>query len=110
MRELVSQIATCLPGDCRLDWCGWENQGRLVLKGTMLQGDQTYELLKALRDLPQICEVALESVENSSNQGRNSTNFEIHCELTAQSAQSNLNNKASGRPAHLTGRWGSPKR
>ncbi len=89
VRDVITRVATCLPEDCRLDWCGIDAQGQLVLKGTMLQGDQTYEVLKALRDLPEISEVALESVGSASNYGKTATLFEIHCEISSQPSKSN---------------------
>ena len=85
LRGLVTHIANCLPADCRLNWCALDSQGGLILKGMMLQGDQTYEVLKALSVLPEISEVTLESVEKSSNHGRTSTQFEIRCEVVDQS-------------------------
>ncbi len=105
IQTLVTRVANCLPEDCRLDWCGFDAQGELVLKGTMLQGDRTYEVLKALRDLPEISEVALESVGSTSNHGKTATLFEIHCEIVEQAAQSNSELIASfGNPplSHLS--------
>jgi hypothetical protein len=102
IRDIVTRVAQCLPGECRLDWCGFDAQSELVLKGTMLQGDQTYEILKALRNLPEISEVALESVGNSSNHGKNATLFEIHCEISEQAASSTDNSASEPGVAHLT--------
>ncbi len=88
IQSIIKHVANCLPQDSRIDWLGFDAQGGLVLKGTMLQGDQTYEVLKALRDLPEISEVALESVGTTSNHGKTATLFEIHCEIAAQPATS----------------------
>lgn len=87
VREIIGKVAGCLPEETRLDWCGIDTQGELVLKGTMLETDRTYEVLKALRDLPEIGEVALESVGRTSNYGKIATLFEIHCEISAQSSK-----------------------
>ncbi len=106
VRDIITRVAQCLPGECRLDWCGLDTQSRLVLKGTMLQGDQSYEILKALRDLPEISEVALESVGNSSNLGRTSNLFEIHCEIAGQPAKSTELKTQGDGSARLTASYG----
>jgi hypothetical protein len=110
VRALVTHIANCLPADCRLNWCGLDAQGGLILKGMMLQGDQSYEILKALRDLPEISEVALESVENSSNQGKNSKQFEIHCVTVEQSLESTPAWGERGAATQLTAHQGDASR
>ncbi len=110
IREIVERVAQCLPGECRLDWCGLDTHSQLVLKGTMLHGDQSYEILKALRDLPEISEVALESVGNSSNSGQTSTLFEIHCEIAGQSSRSTRSEAADSGSTRLTASFGSAAR
>lgn len=102
VRDIITRVAQCLPGECRLDWCGFDAQSELILKGTMLQGDQTYEILKALRNLPEISEVALESVGNSSNHGKTATLFEIHCALTGQAVNSAVAAQSPTRFTQLT--------
>lgn len=101
-RDIITRVAQCLPGECRLDWCGLDAQSRLVLKGTMLQGDQSYEILKALRDLPEISEVALESVGSTSNLGRTANLFEIHCEIAEQPLKSSELEDQTGGSERLT--------
>ncbi len=110
IRDIVTRVAQCLPEECRLDWCGFDSQSVLVLKGTMLQGDQTYEILKALRDLPVISEVSLESVGNSSNQGKNATLFEIHCAIAAQPAKSTKPAASVAQATRLTASRGTEPR
>jgi hypothetical protein len=95
VRDILTHVAHCLPQDTRLDWCGLDTQGELVLKGTMLHGDRTYEVLKALRELPEISEVALESVGSASNYGKTATIFEIHCEIAEQPTKSSSNRVAN---------------
>jgi hypothetical protein len=87
IRGLVELVAGCLPEDTRLDWMGVDAGGELILKGTMLNGDRTYEVLRTLRDLDVIGEVALESVGRAANFSRTATLFEIHCELTEQATK-----------------------
>lgn len=110
LRGLVTHIANCLPADCRLNWCTLDAQGGLTLKGMMLQGDQTYEILKALAVLPEISEVTLESVEKSSIQGRTSTQFEIRCEIVNQSLKSISTQPMRGSTTQLTARQEAPNR
>jgi len=80
-KELFSSVASCLSEDTRIEALTIDPQAKMVLKGTMLYGDQTYDLLKSLRTLPIVVEVALESVSRSSNIGQTGVNFEIHCQL-----------------------------
>ena len=108
LRGLVAHIANCLPADCRLNWCALDPQGGLILKGMMLQGDQTYEILKALAALPEINEVTLESVEKSSNQGRTSTQFEIRCEIVDESLKSAPTKPLRVGASQLPARRGGP--
>lgn len=102
IEDIVSAVATCLPADARIDWFGIDSQDRLVLKGTMLDGDRSYEILKALRDLPAIQEVALESVGRSTHFGQSATFFEIHCELAGK-----LSNSTSDKVASIDATGGS---
>lgn len=110
LRGLVTHIANCLPADCRLNWCALDSQGGLILKGMMLQGDQTYDILKALAVLPEIKEVTLESVEKSSNQGRTSTQFEIRCEIVEQLPKRTPPKPSSTGATQLSARQGASSR
>ncbi|MCA9180175.1 MAG: hypothetical protein KDA51_01950, partial [Planctomycetales bacterium] len=110
LRGLVTHIANCLPADCRLNWCALDSQGGLILKGMMLQGDQTYDILKALAILPEISEVTLESVEKSSSQGRTSTHFEIRCETVQQSPKQTPPTPLNADATQLSARHGAPSR
>ncbi|MEO8268550.1 MAG: hypothetical protein ABI557_02450 [Aureliella sp.] len=110
LRGLVTHVANCLPADCRLNWCALDSQGSLILKGMMLQGDQTYEILKALAVLPEISEVTLESVEKSSTQGRTSTHFEIRCEIVDQSLKSRSRHPERGDTTQFTALTGGHSR
>jgi hypothetical protein len=83
-KELLASVASCLSEDTRVDSLTIDAQAKMVLKGTMVYGDQTYDLLKSLRALPAVVEVALESVSRSSNFGQSSTTFEIHCQLVKE--------------------------
>jgi hypothetical protein len=86
--SLIHFVATCLPEDTRIDSLTVDAQGKMILKGAMLHGDKTYEVLKSLRDSPLITEVALESVGKASNFGQTATMFEIHCFFAITPVQS----------------------
>ncbi len=81
MQTIIGAIAKCMPDDARLETLAIDGEGRLQIKGTMLHGDRTYELLKALGGLPGVKDVALESVGSAVNFGQKATLFEIHCEI-----------------------------
>lgn len=78
---LLGKVAGCLPDDTRIETLLIDTEHRLVLKGTMLYGDQTYDVLRALRTVPNVGEVSLESVGHASDFGESATQFEIQCEL-----------------------------
>lgn len=101
--KLLTDVASCLPDDTRVDSLSVEENYHLVLKGTMREGDRSYEVLKALKSLPVIQEVSLESVGRSAKHGETGTLFEIHCELTAQSAESSDSKIASIEREGATG-------
>ncbi len=82
--EILSMVAKCLSDDTRVDSLSIDSRAKVVLKGTMIYGDQTYDLLKALRALPAVEEVSLESVGRSTNFGQSCTSFEIQCQLTTE--------------------------
>jgi hypothetical protein len=88
--ELIVSIAGCLPADTRLESFAIETTGRLILKGTMLNGDRSFELLQTLRQLPAIEEVALESVSKARTFGITNSLFEIHCQLDSKALQNTL--------------------
>ncbi len=92
-KDLLSSVASCLSEDARIEMLTIDTQAKMVIKGTMVYGDQTYDLLKSLRALPAVVEVALESVNRSSNFGQSGTNFEIHCQLVKQPTAASLSGK-----------------
>lgn len=80
--ELTRVIAQCLPPDTRIESFAIDLTGKLILKGTMMHGDRSFELLQTLRRSPAIEEVALESVGKASTFGVATTMFEINCQLS----------------------------
>lgn len=95
IQEIVLAVASCLPEDTRIDWFGIDGEDRLILKGTMLHGDKSYEILKALQQLPAIGEVALESVGRATNSNTSATFFQINCEFASQPTNSQEKKVAS---------------
>ncbi|MEZ6134857.1 MAG: PilN domain-containing protein [Pirellulaceae bacterium] len=87
-RALLRLVAGCLPEDTRIDSLSIDSMDKIILKGVMLQGDRTYEVLTALRDSPLIGEVALESVGKTASFNVSATMFEIHCQLVRKSPKS----------------------
>ena len=79
--ELVRKIAPCLPLNTRLDSLSLNDDKTLSLRGTMIAGDLTYELLLALKQLPEISQVSLESVNAVGDARENQILFDIRCQL-----------------------------
>lgn len=78
---LVKSIAPCLPTNTRLDSFSLNDDKTLSLRGTMIAGDLTYELLLALKQLPEISQVSLESVNAVGDARENQIQFDVRCNL-----------------------------
>lgn len=94
--KLIVMLASCLPEDTRLDRLSIEANDQLKMKGTALNGDRSYELVSALRRLPIMSDVSLESVDKSSNTNGLSTHFQIQCQLTPDVANAREKRVATG--------------
>ncbi len=80
--ELILSVAPCLPANTRLESLALNDDKTLSLRGTMVAGDQTYEMLLALKLLPQINQVSLESVIAVGDARENQIQFDVRCKLT----------------------------
>ncbi len=78
---LIESLAPCLPANARLEEISLSDRKNLVLRGVMYSGDHTYELLMALKQLPAMREVSVESVSPMGDFGSNQLHFEIRCRL-----------------------------
>jgi hypothetical protein len=81
--ELILAIAPCLPANTRLESLALNDDKSLSMRGTMVSGDQTYEMLLALKSLPQIGQVSLESVNAVGDARENQIQFDVRCKLSA---------------------------
>jgi hypothetical protein len=79
-KELVSLIAPCLPSNSRLESLTAVEDSTISLRGSMFNEDTTYEMLSALKQLPIIAEVSLESV-NTNGDLTKKLQFEVRCRL-----------------------------
>jgi hypothetical protein len=79
-KELVGQIAPCLPSNARLEALTVSDDSTISLRGSMFKEDTTYEMLSALKQLPAIAEVSLESV-NTNGDLTKKLQFEVKCRL-----------------------------
>ncbi len=79
--ELIQSVAPCLPPNTRLESLTLNDDKSLSLRGTMIAGDQTYEMLLALKLLPEIKQVSLESVNAVGDARENQIQFDIRCKL-----------------------------
>ncbi len=79
--DLVQAIAPCLPPNARLDSLSLSDATTINLRGTMMEGDRTYEMLGALKQLPMIGEVAVESVSSMGVASLEQFQFEVKCRL-----------------------------
>ena len=79
--ELVHDVAPCLPANARLDSFTLSEGAIINLRGNMTEGDRTYEMLAALKQLPQVSEVSVESVTSMGNASLEQFQFEVKCRL-----------------------------
>ncbi len=79
--ELILAVAPCLPPHTRLESVALNDDRSLSLRGIMVAGDQTYEMLMALKVLPQISQVSLESVNAMGDARENQIQFDVRCKL-----------------------------
>ena len=79
--ELILAIAPCLPLNTRLDSLSLNDDKTLSLRGTMIASDQTYEMLLALKQIPEIKQVSLESVNAVGDAREKQLQFDVRCKL-----------------------------
>jgi hypothetical protein len=79
-KDLVGQIAPCLPANSRLEALTVSDDSTISLRGSMFKEDTTYEMLSALKQLPAIAEVSLESMITNSELTKK-LQFEVKCRL-----------------------------
>lgn len=75
--HLIGEIAPCLPGNARLDSLTLSDDRTVTLRGTMVARDQTYEMLAAIKQLPNVAEVSLESVNAIGDNAQSQFQFEV---------------------------------
>lgn len=80
-RQLVGAVSRCLPENARLDSIALEDRETLILKGEMVEEDRTYEMLGALKRLPQIQKVTVEAIGAAKEQEAEKQHFDIRCAL-----------------------------
>lgn len=81
--QLLTNLAPCLPGNARLDHFSVNDKTSITLRGTMVARDQTYEMLSAIKQLSNVCDVSLESVVSTGDSTQNQFQFEVKFRLAS---------------------------
>ena len=95
--ELIHAIAPCLPLNTRLDSLSLNDDKTLSLRGTMIASDQTYEMLLALKQIPQINQVSLESVNAVGDAREKQLQFDVRCRLRQPAQGTHLVSKTDSQ-------------
>ena len=90
--ELIHSIAPCLPTNTRLESLSLNDDKTLSLRGAMIASDTTYEMLLALKQLPEISQVSLESVNAVGDARENQMQFDVRCKLRQPSEDTGSKN------------------
>lgn len=81
---LIMELAPCLPKNARMESFSVADDNIVTLRGMMFSTDSTYEMLSAIKQLPNIQEVSLESVSAIGDASRSQLQFEVKCRLIDQ--------------------------
>lgn len=79
--KIVTELAPCLPPNARLESFSLAEDNGVNLRGMMFSSDTTYEMLSAIKRLPTMQEVSLESVSAVGDVSRSQLQFEVKCRL-----------------------------
>ncbi len=75
--QVITKLAPCIPANARLDSFILSDDSLVTLRGTMVGADQTYEMLAAIKQLPNISDVSLESVNAMGDLSQKLLQFEV---------------------------------
>lgn len=78
---LISELAPCFPRNSRLESFSVGEDDTVNLRGMMFSSDSTYEMLSAIKRLPNIQEVSLESVSPIGDASKSQLQFEVKCRI-----------------------------
>ena len=86
--QLIVDLAPCLPDNARLDNLSLNDDRTVTLRGTMVARDQTYEMLAAIKQLPNVVDVSLESVNSVGSSSQIQFQFEVKFQMSSVTTDS----------------------
>ncbi len=86
--QVITNLAPCIPTNARLDSFNLSDDSLVTLRGTMVGADQTYEMLAAIKQLSNVSEVSLESVNAMGDQSQKQLQFEVKFRMAPDTSQS----------------------
>lgn len=92
LADIAQHLAQALPDDVWLETITLEASGRLTLTGGSYSEDGIYEFAKHLGRVPKLTNVAVDGTRPAQFPQGNGTQFDIHGELSAMSAQEDHSN------------------
>ena len=79
--ELTVACARCMPNNAKLESIMLIDGKKIILKGTMVSEDRSYEMISSLSTLPMITKVSVESVSSMGSRDSDQMQFDIRCDL-----------------------------
>jgi uncharacterized membrane protein YhiD involved in acid resistance len=87
MEEWIAALAPCLPINTRIETFSLNDDKSFTLRGVMIDNDETYRMLAAIKRIPGITQVSLESVNAVGDTKSNQLQFDVRCAVDTQQFQ-----------------------